>query len=119
MQCIIGRNPFDQNSGLCFRHFRASKGTVFSTGLNWSRQNGGFTVRLVCHSSTISSKQPISILQNNNEIIITYYLLYEKRLQTILSSIIRDICLYDSVSFTIHHMKLQELYETYCPRRWK
>ena len=61
-----------KNSGLSFRNFRASKGTVFSTGRNRSRQNGGLAMRLVCHSSTISSKQTISILQNDNEIIITY-----------------------------------------------
>ena len=43
-----------------------SKGTVFSTGLNRSRQNGGFAVRLVCHSSTISRKQTISRLLYSN-----------------------------------------------------
>ncbi len=36
-----------KNSGLGFRNFRVSKGTVFFTGLNRSRQNGGFAVRLV------------------------------------------------------------------------
>lgn len=101
-----------KNSSLNFWNFPVAKGTVFSTWLNRSCQNGGFAIRFVCYSSTISSNQTFLILRSNDEMILPVNLFLTRGKFT--RSYIYD---YFGLNF-LRHLPVRPLYDLFSVTIW-
>lgn len=104
---IMGTIHSTKNSSLNFWNFPVAKGTVFSTWLNRSCQNGGFAIRFVCYSSTISSNQTFLILRSNDEMILPVNLFLTRGKFT--RSYIYD---YFGLNF-LRHLPVRPLYDLF------